>query len=254
MYFQKKKKESYETKIEDDEWSEDEFSDEENESNSNIKETESHDTKEKMYNKDRYKIMGDIIEIYPSITCSSIPEFTYEKITMKDTMQVYSNGAVQGLYYTIKVKSITIDVCPAQVAAIKNEMEGIEMQSVNPHVYITGKINRNYFPCKHIKKLGTCIIYTRLASHNQRIAAQTTVIKIINGPIIDMNKKPKIVTLGLILTVPNDEDCIWLGSIVGFQNSIFVVTELSLYHAPVIIKLVCVILGVMDYTFKIIEK
>lgn len=235
-------------------WSDDSDDDQYTRSDSVITSQPDTTVKTTVFEADKYKVKGGIIEIYPSVTCSTIPEFTYEKIQSNDNMVVYRDNDVVGIMYTIKVKSITLAICPEKVAAIKEQIEGCQLYPINPNVYSGSKINSNYVLPTYIKAKGKCVIYTRLNRSDQKIANESTIIKIINAPVMLPNKKPRIATVGVILAVPNDEDCIWLGSIVAYKNSLFIVCETCKYHAPVTTKLVCATIGCMPYKFIIVEN
>lgn len=207
----------------------------------------------KLLNTDKYRLKDGVVEIYPSLQSTTIKpteEVYVEGMTSK--MEVGQYNGQKALVIQDRIATISIMLIPAVLVDQEFMYQGNRVYQLNPHIYVNKKVNENNFNLVHIKQKCVAEI-TTITTDGRFLKISAEVTRHINIPIMFKNK-PKIGTIGLIIPMIEDTDCIWVGSPVYCSKMVYVVIEVIKYSAPDVIKLLCMAPIATTTHIKVIQK
>lgn len=217
----------------------------------NIEEVEESNTDEhQKVNRDIYYLTdkGSKVQIEYSVVVDASEETYYCIAERTPFVSLIRDSDFIFLYSTINWQGTVIKIFASHTLPFLDENIKENAAQLNPQIYTIPKVKRS-IPIKHITKQGKAIIYTKEVMTMKDYIIETKVTTNVNVMCL-MKPKPKVGTVAIVLTLPNEKDMYWSGSIVKYEKQIYIVGIVTIFPETSVIKLVAYALA--TYTIQIV--
>jgi hypothetical protein len=140
------------------------------------------------------------------------------------------------LYPTLNIQGKVIKVFTAHTYAMVDKDSNLSTCILNPQVIIS-PTSKSTIPMVKVPKNKLATIMTSTITSGDNYILETVPTTVVN--VMHLVKgKPKIGTIALIFTIAMETELVWSGSIVRYENSLFIISNRTMYEDSGVIKLV----------------
>lgn len=154
------------------------------------------------------------------------------------------------LYPTLSLLGKVVKIFTGHTYMMIQNQSNIDPTFVNPQILVTPK-TKVTLPMQKVSRKKLATIMTMDINNTSNYVLETVPSTFVDVQY-KVKGKPKIGTIALIFTINIDTDMIWSGSIVRYDNAVFIMSNTTHYEETGVIKLVA--FAVATHDIKIITQ
>jgi hypothetical protein len=176
-----------------------------------------------------------------------ISNATYQKVTQIQHVEVISVANYNGLMINMSHNNKKYVLFTNMYMKMLTIEETKRYTSINNHLYINSLTKTTSNIISRVKVGTEVIMYSIAKDRNTAYVIKTRVSTVVNA-LLTVNNRRKVATVAVVITIANEKDLLWDGTLVRVNGKPFIVVDHKILEYDSVVKLVAVAVTAHDYT------